>query len=101
MNMDYDKVKQIAKQAHECEFAASVMGNKCVWDDYMSLRSTLLAIDDPVLKYDMNHFGIRFEITDTMTSEEAWKEYAKREDFNARNNGGEWDGMVTWDGYQI
>ena len=99
--MKYDKVKQIATLANKCALSASVMGNKCIWDDYVSLRNTLFAKDDPALKYAMNHFGIHFEVTDTMTSEEAWKEFEKREEFGARNNGGEWDNMVTWDGYRI
>ena len=100
--MNYDKVKQIAQLASDCALASSVMGggNQCVWDDYESLRHILLAKDDPNLKYAMKHCGSEFEITETMTSEDGWKEFRRMENASANNNGGE-DNMVTWDGYQI
>jgi hypothetical protein len=97
--MKYERVKEIAQLASDCALASSVLGgsNKCVWDDYESLRNILLAKDDPNLPVEMSHSGFDFEITDTMTSEEAWKECEKRHDFSRRNNGGE-SNMTTWHG---
>ena len=98
--LTYKKIMKVARLACDCAFLSSEMGNKCIWDDYESLRNILLAKDDPNLPVEMSHSGFDFEITDTMTSEEAWKECEKRHDFSRRNNGGE-SNMTTWHGNSI
>ena len=59
-----------------------------------------LAKNDKGLKLAMKTCGYEFEITDTMTSREGWREFRRIENCDSNNNGGE-DNMTTWDGYSI
>ena len=94
--MNYDKVKQIAQLAFDTPYPQ----NERACREYDSVWHILLAKDDPNLKHAMKHCGYEFEITETMTSEDGWKEFRRMEHASGDNNGGE-NNMVTWDGYQI